>query len=74
MVQLKIPLYKYKVTSQGESHFYQKSEEVIKTYEIPKPTLFYLLKNPDKPRIKWGHLKIERCKIPVYDLKIRDII
>ncbi len=73
-MQIKIPLYKYKVTENGVSDFFQKSEDIIKKYNIPKPTLFYLLKNPDKPRVKWGHLKFQRCKIPVYDIAIRDVV
>jgi len=50
--------------------YYRKATDIVRELGIPRPTIYWRLKNPDAPKQTHTHITIERCKLPIIKEKI----
>ena len=58
--------YKFRVIYNGiDVEYFLFASDIVKKLGIPRPTIYWKLKQPDGYRLKWQHISIERCNLPV---------
>ena len=56
--------YHFKVIdAEGEEHYFKTAGDITKHYHIPKSSIYKQIRGADG---KWEHLKIQNCRLPIF--------